>query len=143
MALVLFDTNIVIDALNGIAQASQELGYYTNPAISAVTWMELIAGASISEQPRARAFLIRLGFEVIQTNDAIMHEAATLRSESMRRPPKVPLLDAIIKATATVTGRLIITRNKKDFVGQNIRIPYELETHTIVKVINVMPPPPP
>ncbi|WP_223164692.1 PIN domain-containing protein [Massilia mucilaginosa] len=76
----MFDTNIVIDALNGTAQASQELEYYANPAISTVTWMELIAGASLSEQPRARAFLIKLGFEVIQTNEAIMHEAAALRS---------------------------------------------------------------
>ena len=143
MPLVLFDTNIIIDALNGIPEAAQELDYYTHPAISTVTWMELIAGASFREQPRTHAFLVSIGFDVIQTNEAIMIEAATLRGASLLRPPKISLLDAIIKATANVTGRLIITRNKKDFSGPNIRIPYELDTQTIVHVINVVPPPAP
>ncbi|CUI08495.1 PIN domain-containing protein [Massilia sp. P8910] len=141
MALVLFDTNILIDALNGIPEALQELGYYTNPAISAVTWMELIAGTPPSAQPGTRAFLVSGGFDVIQTDEAIMHEAAAIRGASMRSLPKIPLLDAIIRATGNITRRLIITRNKKDVVGPNIRIPYELETQTIVQVINVMPPP--
>ncbi|MDQ1919075.1 PIN domain-containing protein [Massilia pseudoviolaceinigra] len=141
MALVLFDTNILVDALKGIPEAFRELDYFADPAISAVTWMELIAGAPLSEQPRARAFLVSLRFEVIHTNDAIMHEAASVRGASSRRPPKIALPDAIIKATGNVTQRLIITRNKKDFVGANIRIPYELETQTIVQIINVMPPP--
>lgn len=141
MALVLFDTNIVIDALNGIPEAGRELRYYPFPAISAVTWMELIAGASPPEQERTRAYLANCGFEVIQTCEAIMHEAAALRGASIFRPPKLPLPDAIIKATGNVTGRLIITRNKKDFSGPNIRIPYELETETLIHVVNVAPPP--
>jgi predicted nucleic acid-binding protein len=143
MALVLFDTNILVDALKGIPEARQELDYYADPAISAVSWMELIAGVPLMEQLRAHAFLVNLRFEVIHTNDAIMHEAAAVRGASVRRPPKMALPDAIIRATGNVTKRIIITRNKKDFVGPNIRIPYELDTQTIVHVINVVPPPPP
>lgn len=141
MALVLFDTNILVDAMKGIPEAYRELDYYANPAISAVTWMELIAGSQPADQEQARAFLVSLNLEVIHTSDAIMHEAAEVRGASIRRPPKLALPDAIIKATGNVTGRLIITRNKKDFSGPNIRIPYELETETLVHVINVMPPP--
>lgn len=143
MALVLFDTNILVDALKGIQEARQELDFYADPAISVVTWMELIAGVPLLDQRRAHAFLVKLRFTVIHTNDAIMHEAAAVRGASIRTPPKMALPDAIIRATGNVTGRLIITRNKKDFSGPNIRIPYELDTQTIVHVINVVPPPAP
>jgi hypothetical protein len=37
---------------------------------------------------------------------------------------------------------VIVTRNKKDFKGPNIRVPYGLETVTSTRVINVRPPPP-
>ena len=44
--LVLFDTNILIDYLNGIPQAREVLTeYHANPAISAITWMEVMVGA--------------------------------------------------------------------------------------------------
>jgi predicted nucleic acid-binding protein len=45
MALVLFDTNILIDALKGYKAALDELEYWNEPAISVITWMELFAGA--------------------------------------------------------------------------------------------------
>lgn len=41
MALVLFDTNILIDALHGYEHALQELAHWDEPSISAVTWMEI------------------------------------------------------------------------------------------------------
>jgi hypothetical protein len=34
MALILFDTNVFIDMLNGVHQATIELGSYDSPAIS-------------------------------------------------------------------------------------------------------------
>lgn len=103
--------------------------------------MELIAGAPLAEQPRALAFLVSLRFDIIHTDEDIMQEAAAVRGASIRRPPKMALPDAIIRATGNVTKRLLITRNTKDFVGPHIRIPYELDTQTIVHVINVIPPP--
>jgi hypothetical protein len=51
------------------------------------------------------------------------------------------LPDAIILATAQAQGVVVVTRNKKDFKGPNIRVPYELETVTSTRVINVRPPP--
>lgn len=41
----LFDTNILIDYLNGIAAAKKELDLYESRAISIVTWMEVMSGA--------------------------------------------------------------------------------------------------
>lgn len=41
MGLVLFDTNILIDHFNGIPEATDEIAYYRNTAISAITWAEV------------------------------------------------------------------------------------------------------
>ncbi|MES2165032.1 MAG: hypothetical protein V4476_28080 [Pseudomonadota bacterium] len=41
MALILFDTNIFIDMLNGVHQASVELSSYDTPAISFITLRSL------------------------------------------------------------------------------------------------------
>jgi len=53
MALILFDTNIFIDMLGGCKQATTELSSYDFPAISAVTYMELLAGTIVkpNEKP--------------------------------------------------------------------------------------------
>ena len=44
MVKVIFDTNILIDYLNGTPQAKAELTLYTDKAISIVTWMEIQVG---------------------------------------------------------------------------------------------------
>ena len=41
----LFDSNILIDFLNGIAAAKVELSLYESRAISVITWMEVLSGA--------------------------------------------------------------------------------------------------
>jgi len=52
-----------------------------------------------------------------------------IRADSIASPPKIALPDAIIKATGVLAGRLIVTRNTKDFpAGPGIRHPYILET---------------
>lgn len=38
----LFDTNILIDYLGGVALARDELARYRAPAISIVSWMEVL-----------------------------------------------------------------------------------------------------
>ena len=140
MALVLYDTNILIDALKGYEQALQELAYWDEPAISAVTWMEVYAGATPDEVPRLDELIANVGFEVIHTDRDIMKLAAEIRGDSIRKGPKVGLPDAIIMATALHLKLQIITRNKKDFKGSNVRFPYELVTNTTVQVVNTIPP---
>ena len=42
--IAVFDTNIVIDALNGVDEADVEYGRYERVLISRVTWMEVLIG---------------------------------------------------------------------------------------------------
>ena len=143
--LALFDSNILIDALNGVSQAITEICYYEDAAISAVAWIEVVskpmAATAWSKLSPATMQMVRdflEDFSVLHTDDAIMAEAARIRASSFINPPKIRLPDALILATANVTGRLLITCNRKDFRGENIRFPYELQN---TKVINVAKPP--
>ncbi len=43
--IAVFDTNIVIDALNGVVQADAEFSLYERVLISRITWMEVLIGA--------------------------------------------------------------------------------------------------
>lgn len=120
MVKVLFDTNILIDYLNGIADAATEIGRYRDKAISLVTWMEVMAGASVQDEPVIKAFLSQ--FELLAIDAAVATEAVAIRR--MRR---IKLPDAIILATARTTSRILITRNTKDFppgADIDVRMPY-------------------
>lgn len=121
MVGALFDTNILIDNLNAVQQAREEIGRFENRAISIITWMEVMVGAKADLVEPTRHFLG--GFRVIQVDDEIANRAVDLQ-----RRHRIKLPDAIIWATAQITGRLLVTRNTNDFppgdVG--IREPYTL-----------------
>ena len=58
-----FDTNILIDFLNGIPQAQATLTPFTRRVISRITWMELMAGVKDTpDEDLTRNFLTQ--FEV-------------------------------------------------------------------------------
>ncbi|MGA3344976.1 MAG: type II toxin-antitoxin system VapC family toxin [Terracidiphilus sp.] len=118
---VLFDTNILIDYLCGIPQARIEMGRYSNRAISVITWMEVMAGTTPSDEQQIRAFLLTFG--VLALTSEVAEQAVTLR-----RKRKIKLPDAIIQATAQIEDRLLITRNTRDFPSSDpdVRIPYKL-----------------
>jgi predicted nucleic acid-binding protein len=118
----LFDTNILIDHLNGIAKATRELKQSSAPAISMITWIEVMTGASSpAEETVLRSFL--LNFECLPVSSAVAERAA-----QVRRQMKIKMPDAIILATAEVTGRELVTRNVKDFPSgmRGVRVPYRV-----------------
>ena len=117
----LFDTNILIDYLNGIPAAKRELDLYESCAISIVTWMEVMSGGESQLADTTRAFLNH--FIASPIGEPIAERAVALRRE---RRLKLP--DAIILATALETGLMLVTRNTKDFGGTlpGIRIPYRV-----------------
>ncbi len=121
MVRALFDTNILIDFLNGAPEARDEIGRYQDPAISIVTWMEVMVGARETAGSTTRAFLAR--FEVIGVDEAVAEAAVRLR-----RSHRMKLPDAIIWASARTSGRLLVTRNTKDFPAGDpgVRAPYSL-----------------
>ena len=65
----LFDTNILIDYLNGIPAAKRELDLYESRAVSIVTWMEVMSGGEPELVETTRAFLNR--FTVIPIGERI------------------------------------------------------------------------
>jgi len=121
MVGALFDTNILIDYLNGIPAARDEIRRYETRAISAITWMEVMVGATPDEEPALQAWLNT--FRVIP----IDHPVAT-RAVSIRRGKRIKLPDAIVWASAQAHALLLVTRNTKDFAPSEpgVRVPYEL-----------------
>lgn len=118
----LFDTNILIDYLNGIVQARDEFKRYDCRLISLITWMEVLIGCrSGEEEPPVRRFLA--SFDLLPVDAGIAERAVTLRRDARIRLP-----DAIIWATAQQHSALLITRNTKDFSTNlpGIRLPYQL-----------------
>ena len=119
-----FDTNILIDYLNGFREAAQELARYPAATISMVTWIEVMAGAKgESEEKAIRSFLGR--FKQLSVDRTIADAVFLLRCQHRIRLP-----DVIIWATARNQGTMLITRNTKDFPEDepDIRVPYRLQT---------------
>jgi predicted nucleic acid-binding protein len=115
-----FDTNILIDYLNGINKAQKELEKYQHPIISVITWMEILIGAkNNNEELSLRGFLS--SFSMIDLTEAVAERAVKLR-----RKHRLKLPDAIIWATAEQQECTLVTRNTRDFDRSmpNIRIPY-------------------
>ena len=121
MVKALFDTNILVDYLNAVPQARTELRRYEAKAVSIVTWMEVMVGATEDVEDATRSFFN--SFDIIALDEAIAERAVNLR-----RSHHIKLPDAIIWATAQVHAMLLVTRNTRDFaVGDpGIRMPYRL-----------------
>lgn len=121
MLKALFDTNILIDFLNGIPQARDEIARYRGKSISIVTWMEVMVGADADVETSTRDYLN--SFEVIPLDDKVADRAVKLRREH-----GVRLSDAIVWASAEMHSALLVTRNPKNFGHDSpgIRVPYAL-----------------
>jgi predicted nucleic acid-binding protein len=121
-----FDTNIVIDALLGFEAARVELKRSTSGAgrawISRMAWIEVMSKGDNSSLREMEYFLS--GFGIDEIDREIAERAAALRRER----PKLRSPDAIILATALVRGRILVTRNTRDFPVNmpGIRVPYTL-----------------
>jgi len=121
-----FDANIVIDALAGYPPARSEIeravGLNARPWLSRIAWIEVLSKGSEGIVQDALAFLARFGLDEI--DDEISRRAAALRRER----PRLKSPDAIILATAQIRGRVLVTRNTRDFPAAmpGIRVPYVL-----------------
>lgn len=121
-----FDANIVIDALAGYPPARSEIqraaGRGSRPWISRMAWIEVLSKGNDAIVRDAVAFLAHFGLDEI--DDEISLRAAALRRER----PRLKSPDAIILASAQTRGRVLVTRNIKDFPAEmpGIRVPYTL-----------------
>ena len=115
----LLDTNILIDHLNGVAAARTEIARYDAPAISVITWMEVMVGAAPDVEAGTRRFLDC--FKLVPIDAPVAERAATIRRQTRIRLP-----DAIIWASAAAHDMLLVTRNTRDFPPDDpgVRVPY-------------------
>jgi predicted nucleic acid-binding protein len=122
MVKALFDTNILIDYLNGIAEAKDELERYGDPAISVITWMEVMVGTTPETRAGTEAFLA--GFNLMALDKSVAE-----RSVIIRQSKRIKLPDAIVWATAQVNNCILVTRNTKDMPANEpgVRIPYTIQ----------------
>jgi len=115
-----FDTNVLIDYLNGVEKARQEIDRYQERAISVITWIEVMVGARNEEEEGViRDFLDAFG--LLEVDRETGEEAARLR-----RTYRMRVRDAIVWATARTRRALFVTRNTKDFPANDpgVRVPY-------------------
>lgn len=121
-----FDSNIIIDALAGFAPARAEIERATDFGarawISRVVWIEVMSRGDGEGLWRTETLLS--GFGVDEVDAEVGRRAAALRRER----PRLKSPDAIILATAQLRGRILVTRNTKDFPVEmpGIRVPYQI-----------------
>jgi len=119
--IAIFDTCIVIDALNGEERADAEYARYERVLISRITWMEVLVGEK-GDDTYLRNYL-EIKFEIIPIDMEIAEAAVQIR-----RSNAIKLPDAIILATARRNNADLVTRNTKDFKPEmdGVRVPYTL-----------------
>jgi predicted nucleic acid-binding protein len=120
--IAVFDSNIVIDFLNGIEPARAEIVRYDRAYISPITWVEAQVKAPEGLEADTRAAVERR-FETLKLDDKTLAEALAIRREMRLKLP-----DALILASARVNGWLLVSRNTKDFPATmpGVRVPYVL-----------------
>lgn len=119
---MLFDSNIVIDLLNGVPTAGPLILGTAPRSVSIVTVIEVLAGAPAPAEEAIAREVLSL-FDVLPLDQPVAEGAAILR-----RTTRLKLPDAVILATARHHGLALVTRNTKDFApGEpGIVIPYTL-----------------
>lgn len=106
----IFDSNIIIDALNRHEPAREviEAMGRGSTTLSRISWIEVMAGPK-DEHLRATEAYLR-GCNIIELTPVIAARAALVR-----RVTRLKLADAVIWATALVTQRILVTRDDQDF----------------------------
>lgn len=117
-----FDTNILIDFLNGIDEAAKELALYDQKLISVITTIEILVGAKNEQEEQILKGFLE-SFKSLELSSAIATQTVSIRKKHRLKVP-----DAIVYATAQTEGCLLVSRNTKDLRPEwpDIRVPYEL-----------------
>lgn len=121
MTASLFDSAILVDALVGHSAARTALVTTPERWITRLGWSEVMAGAR-GDAERVEEFLDH--FKVVELTEEIARRGAVLRTQR----PAMALDSALTLAAAQITGRILVTRNVKDFPANmpGIRVPYTL-----------------
>ena len=112
---MLFDTDILIWVQRGNTKAAHVIEGADERAISALTYMELLQGASNKQQHDAiKSFLTKYDFIVLGLTENIGHRAM-IYIEQYSISHGMTVGDAIIAATAAENDMPLVSGNEKHF----------------------------
>ena len=127
----LLDTAILIQHLRGRRTAVcllRGLGSKTRLSISAVTRAEIRAGMRHKEDRLTRKLLSRL--DTVPVDGQIADRAGELVRRAQAQGKTLHLVDAIIAATASRRGLVLLTLNRSHFEGLGLRL-YPTQDETL------------
>ncbi len=113
---ILVDTDILIDVgreIDGAVNLLQRAESEAQLAVSVITQMELLIGCRNKTELRLFEKFLRR-FHVIQLNEAISEKAMELLKH-YRLSHGLLIADALIAATALISGAPLLTKNKRDY----------------------------
>jgi len=112
---MIFDTDVIIWALRGDEKACSLLDETKELALSVITYMELLKGASSKHHAsEIHRIINKYEFNIMPVNENIGHRAFIYIEEyGFNSGMGVP--DALIAATAAESGMILCTGNYKDF----------------------------
>ena len=125
-ALLLIDTDVLVDYLRGRTEAAAYLEARTEPLlISAITVAELFAGVREGEEIRLlEQFLSAFG--IVALSPEIAREGGLYRRD-YGPSHGVRLADALIAATAALRPARLVTLNARHFPMLSAEAPYQKE----------------
>jgi predicted nucleic acid-binding protein len=103
MARLLYDTDVLIDHLEGVRPLppGEDLAYTSVSRAELYSWKD-------ADEPRIDRFLEPL--EELTVDREIAEQAGRIRRDTRMKLP-----DALVAAAALLTRRQLVTRNRKDF----------------------------
>ncbi len=119
----LIDTDVLIYHLNDVAAATQLLRQIfrsSQPAISTITYMEVLEGLPLSPDPAsagARFRALSIHVPLIDVDRTIAEQCARIRQQlrGQGRSLRPRALDLLIAATAIEHGLTLVTNNPRDY----------------------------
>ncbi len=116
------NSDVLIDYLQGLPDAKEELARYRSAHYSIISYMELLCGANNANEKQAVETLLS-GMKRVELDDQVARRAVELR-----RDLRLKLPDAIVLASAEEEGCILVTRNTRDFPANDprLRFPYSV-----------------
>ena len=111
----LVDTNVIIDAVGGLAPAVKDLEQAVRSewvGYSAITRLEVLCYPNLTGDEECALRTVLGELVEVQVMPAIIDRAVQIRRACRIKTP-----DAIIAATALECAAILITRNTKDFLA--------------------------
>ena len=112
---MLFDTDVLIWLSRGDLKAVKAVNAASDRAISAVTYMEFLAGCDNKQKLSAfQKLLDAFGFEIVEISSSISATACNLVYQ-YALSHRLEMGDALIASTAIKKGDTLLTANDKDY----------------------------